>query len=153
MNHTHHLLVTHIYTNISTRAQPQALSNGSAYQGEGPNYLSHKYTHKVPFKGPWVLQLPYDYTHFLHTQHLSYTYSTSRAKTAIRLDFCSKVAMCCFQLVWKERAFCGQREQEREREGEQSEHLADQQILVILSEREAYPAIFWGGEIKFKRNQ
>lgn len=45
-----------------------------------------------------MLQLPHDYARSLHTQHLSYTYRASFAKTAIRLDFfCSGVAMRWFE--------------------------------------------------------
>lgn len=57
-----------------------------------------------------VLQLPHDYAHSLHTQHLSYTYRVYFAKTAIRQEFCSGAAMRCVELVWQKRAFCGQRE-------------------------------------------
>lgn len=128
--HTHHLLDTHTY-----RYQYKGPATGPVKwvnsQREGPNYFCHKYTHKVPFKSPWVRRLPHDYAHSLHTQHLYYTQGPlcqNSHQTGL-LQWSSE--MRCIQPLWKRRAFCGRRE--RRREGGQSRQLAGQQLLVICS--------------------
>lgn len=50
----------HTYQYQHKRASHRPRRRGWSTKREAPNYRSHKYTHKVPFKSPWVLQLPYD---------------------------------------------------------------------------------------------
>lgn len=149
MNHAHHLLVTHIYIQIWVRGPShRPCQTGQLTKGRGPNYLSQKYTHEVAFKDPWVLQLSYDYTHFLHTRHLLYTHSTPRAETATTLDFCGKAAMWCVQTGLKGKSFL-RSESKRDTKAGRTDWAFGCSTNSSLWGGEPCPVIFQPGEMRF----
>lgn len=146
MNRTHHLLVTHTYTDISTRAPATGPpSNGSAREGRGPITVATNTHIKCLSRAHECSSFPVIMPRSLHTQHLSvHRRGPSVPKQPSRPDFCSGIAGSdVFSWFLKEESFfCGRRLRQTAEEGGRSERKGGgegrgggggQQLLAICS--------------------